>query len=156
MTMKSLKRMAKAWLLMNVTFALLVMATQPALASDSLDLDSIINALPAGWGSVVAGVFIVLYAVAQLRAVLPPSVTNKIPTVVMKILDFVAANYAHARNADAVSKAAKEAAKAEGPSDDEYRVMVETAKNKGELRGSRIESAGDYPGDDRPGSKSTK
>ncbi|EBK3072084.1 TPA: hypothetical protein ACNVTV_004727 [Citrobacter freundii] len=154
--MKSLKRMAKAWLLMNVTFALLVMATQPALASDSLDLDSIINALPAGWGSVVAGVFIVLYAVAQLRAVLPPSVTNKIPTVVMKILDFVAANYAHARNADAVSKAAKEAAKAEGPSDDEYRVMVETAKNKGELRGSRIESAGDYPGDDRPGSKSTK
>ncbi|EML9832271.1 TPA: TrbC/VirB2 family protein [Citrobacter freundii] len=156
MTMKSLKRMVKAWLLMNVTFALLVMATQPALASDSLDLDSIINALPAGWGSVVAGVFIVLYAVAQLRAVLPPSVTNKIPTVVMKILDFVAANYAHARNADAVSKAAKEAAKAEGPSDDEYRVMVETAKNKGELRGSRIESAGDYPGDDRPGSKSTK
>ena len=154
--MKSLKRMAKAWLLMNVTFALLVMATQPALASDSLDLDSIINALPAGWGSVVAGVFIVLYAVAQLRAVLPPSVTNKIPTVVMKILDFVAANYAHARNADAVSKAAKEAAKAEGPSDDEYRVMVETAKNKGELRGSRIESAGDYPGDDRPGSKSPK
>ncbi|AXZ45980.1 hypothetical protein AM363_02865 (plasmid) [Citrobacter freundii] len=154
--MKSLKRMVKAWLLMNVTFALLVMATQPALASDSLDLDSIINALPAGWGSVVAGVFIVLYAVAQLRAVLPPSVTNKIPTVVMKILDFVAANYAHARNADAVSKAAKEAAKAEGPSDDEYRVMVETAKNKGELRGSRIESAGDYPGDDRPGSKSTK
>lgn len=154
--MKSLKRMAKAWLLMNVTFALLVMATQPALASDSLDLDSIINALPAGWGSVVAGVFIVLYAVAQLRAVLPPSVTNKIPTVVMKILDFVAANYAHARNADALSKAAKEAAKAEGPSDDEYRVMVETAKNKGELRGSRIESAGDYPGDDRPGSKSTK
>ncbi|EBX0279824.1 hypothetical protein ZM01_003902 [Salmonella enterica subsp. enterica serovar Oranienburg] len=154
--MKSLKRMAKAWLLMNVTFALLVMATQPALASDSLDFDSIINALPAGWGSVVAGVFIVLYAVAQLRAVLPPSVTNKIPTVVMKILDFVAANYAHARNADAVSKAAKEAAKAEGPSDDEYRVMVETAKNKGELRGSRIESAGDYPGDDRPGSKSTK
>ncbi|EON2718402.1 hypothetical protein [Citrobacter freundii] len=154
--MKSLKRMAKAWLLMNVTFALLVMATQPALASDSLDLDSIINALPAGWGSVVAGVFIVLYAVAQLRAVLPPSVTNKIPTVIMKILDFVAANYAHARNADAVSKAAKEAAKAEGPSDDEYRVMVETAKNKGELRGSRIESAGDYPGDDRPGSKSTK
>ena len=132
------------------------MATQPALASDSLDLDSIINALPAGWGSVVAGVFIVLYAVAQLRAVLPPSVTNKIPTVIMKILDFVAANYAHARNADAVSKAAKEAAKAEGPSDDEYRVMVETAKNKGELRGSRIESAGDYPGDDRPGSKSTK
>ncbi|HEE9875979.1 TPA: hypothetical protein R8G32_004218 [Citrobacter braakii] len=156
MTMKSLKRMAKAWLLMNVTFALLVMATQPALASDNLDLDSIINALPAGWGSIVAGVFIVLYAVAQLRAVLPPSVTNKIPTVVMKILDFVAANYAHARNADAVSKAAKEAAKAEGPSDDEYRVMVETAKNKGELRGSRIESAGDYPGDDRPGSKSTK
>ncbi|EHM6138914.1 hypothetical protein KGS01_004690 [Salmonella enterica] len=154
--MKSLKRMAKAWLLMNVTFALLVMATQPALASDSLDLDSIINALPAGWGSVVAGVFIVLYAVAQLRAVLPPSVTSKIPTVIMKILDFVAANYAHARNADAVSKAAKEAAKAEGPSDDEYRVMVETAKNKGELRGSRIESAGDYPGDDRPGSKSTK
>lgn len=154
--MKSLKRMAKAWLLMNVTFALLVMATQPALASDNLDLDSIINALPAGWGSVVAGVFIVLYAVAQLRAVLPPSVTNKIPTVVMKILDFVAANYAHASNADAVSKAAKEAAKAEGPSDDEYRVMVETAKNKGELRGSRIESAGDYPGDDRPGSKSTK
>ncbi|MCU6185685.1 MULTISPECIES: hypothetical protein [Citrobacter freundii complex] len=154
--MKSLKRMAKAWLLMNVTFALLVMATQPALASDNLDLDSIINALPTGWGSVVAGVFIVLYAVAQLRAVLPPSVTNKIPTVVMKILDFVAANYAHARNADAVSKAAKEAAKAEGPSDDEYRVMVETAKNKGELRGSRIESAGDYPGDDRPGSKSTK
>ncbi|QLW43867.1 hypothetical protein [Citrobacter sp. RHBSTW-00524] len=110
--MKSLKRMAKAWLLMNVTFALLVMATQPALASDSLDLDSIINALPAGWGSVVAGVFIVLYAVAQLRAVLPPSVTSKIPTVIMKILDFVAANYAHARNADAVSKAAKEAAKA--------------------------------------------
>lgn len=154
--MKSLKRMAKAWLLMNVIFALLVMATQPALASDNLDLDSIINALPAGWGSVVVGVFIVLYAVAQLRAVLPPSVTNKIPTVVMKILDFVAANYAHARNADAVSKAAKEAAKAEGPSDDEYRVMVETAKNKGELRGSRIESAGDYPGDDRPGSKSTK
>lgn len=154
--MNGLKRMAKAWLLMNVTFALLVMATQPALASDNLDLDSIINALPAGWGSVVAGVFIVLYAVAQLRAVLPPSVTNKIPTVVMKILDFVAANYAHARNADVVSKAAKEAAKAEGPSDDEYRVMVETAKNKGELRGSRIESAGDYPGDDRPGSKSTK
>ena len=154
--MKSLKRMAKAWLLMNATFALLVMATQPALASDSLDLDSIINALPAGWVSGVTGVFIVLYAVAQLRAVLPPAVTNKIPTVIMKILDFVAANYAHARNADALSKGVREAAKAKGPSDEEYRVMVETAKNNGELRGSRIESAGDYPGDDRPGSKSTQ
>lgn len=156
--MNSLKRMAKAWLLMNGAFALLVMATQPAMANESqslgLDLDSILSALPAGWASGVTAVFIVLYAVAQLRAVLPPSVTKRIPTVVMKILDLVAANYAHARNADAISKVARDAGKANGPSDVDYRVMVETAKNNGELRGSRIESAGDYPGDDRPGSKS--
>lgn len=73
--------------------------------------------------------------------------------MVMKILDLVAANYAHARNADAISKVARDAGKAKGPSDVDYRVMVETAKNNGELRGSRIESAGDYHGDDRPGSK---
>ena len=156
--MNSLKRMAKAWLLMNGAFVLLVMATQPAMANESqglgLDLDSILRALPAGWASGVTAVFIVLYAVAQLRAVLPPSVTKRIPTVVMKILDLVAANYAHARNADAISKVARDAGKAKGPSDVDYRVMVETAKNNGELRGSRIESAGDYPGDDRPGSKS--
>ncbi|WP_181960714.1 hypothetical protein, partial [Klebsiella pneumoniae] len=113
-----------------------------------MDLDSILRALPAGWASGVTAVFIVLYAVAQLRAVLPPSVTKRIPTVVMKILDLVAANYAHARNADAISKVARDAGKAKGPSDVDYRVMVETAKNNGELRGSRIESAGDYPGDD--------
>ncbi|HAE4738814.1 TPA_asm: hypothetical protein GND48_004034 [Salmonella enterica subsp. houtenae serovar 41:z4,z23:-] len=154
--MNSLKRMAKAWLLMNTVFAVLIIATQPALASDEFSVDSIIKALPAGWASVVTGVFIVLYAVAQLRAVLPPSVTNKIPAVIMKVLDFVAANYAHARNADAINKAAHDAGKENGLSDDEYRVMVETAKNKGELRGSRIESAGDYSGDDRPGSKSTQ
>ncbi|EHG3868838.1 hypothetical protein J1K84_004623, partial [Salmonella enterica subsp. enterica serovar 4,[5],12:b:-] len=104
--MNSLKRMAKAWLLMNTVFAVLIIATQPALASDEFSVDSIIKALPAGWASVVTGVFIVLYAVAQLRAVLPPSVTNKIPAVIMKVLDFVAANYAHARNADAINKAA--------------------------------------------------
>ena len=152
--MNSLKRMAKAWLLMNATFALLVMVTRPALASDGLNLDSIIDALPPGWASGVTGVFIVLYAVAQLRAVRPPAVTNKIPSVIMKVLDFVSANYAHARNADAISKAARDAGKGNGLSDDKYRVIVETAKNNGELRGSRIESAGDYPGDDRPGSKS--
>ncbi|HDZ1816690.1 TPA: hypothetical protein RRY94_003491 [Vibrio cholerae] len=154
--MNSLKRMAKAWLLMNGAFVLLVLATQPAMANEGLDLDSILSSLPPGWAGGVTGVFIVLYAVAQLRAVLPPALTNKIPTVIMKILDFVAANYAHARNADAISKVAREAGKAEGPSDDNFRVMVETAKNKGELRGSRIESAGDYPGDDRPDSKSPK
>ncbi|MCP5592198.1 hypothetical protein NL301_27635, partial [Klebsiella pneumoniae] len=86
-------------LLMNGAFVLLVMATQPAMANESqslgLDLDSILSALPAGWASGVTAVFIVLYAVAQLRAVLPPSVTKRIPTVVMKILDLVAANYAH-------------------------------------------------------------
>lgn len=73
--MNSLKRMAKAWLLMNGAFVLLVMATQPAMANESqnlgLDLDSILSALPAGWASGVTAVFIVLYAVAQLRAVLP-------------------------------------------------------------------------------------
>lgn len=152
--MNSLKRMAKAWLLMNAAFVLLVMATRPALAGDGLDLDSILNILPPGWASGVTGVFIVLYALAQLRAVLPPAVTNKIPAVIMKVLDFVAANYAHARNADAISKAARDAGKGNGLTDSQYRVMVETAKNNGELRGSRIESAGDYPGDDRPGSKS--
>ncbi|HCT9390121.1 MULTISPECIES: hypothetical protein [Enterobacteriaceae] len=151
--MNSLKRIAKAWLLMNVTFGLLIFATQPALASDDYDLDSLIHLLPPGWASGVTGVFIVLYAVAQLRAVLPPSVTGRIPVVIMKILDFVAANYAHARNADAASKVAQEAARANGPSDDEFRVMVETAKNKGELRGSRIESAGTDTGDDGSGSK---
>ncbi|SYU12051.1 Uncharacterised protein [Klebsiella pneumoniae] len=49
--MNSLKRMAKAWLLMNGAFVLLVMATQPAMANESqslgLDLDSILRALPA-------------------------------------------------------------------------------------------------------------
>ncbi|AOO60016.1 hypothetical protein AN237_26035 (plasmid) [Raoultella ornithinolytica] len=152
--MNSLKRMAKAWLLMNTAFVLLVMATRPALAGDGLDLDSILNILPPGWASGVTGVFIVLYALAQLRAVLPPAVTKKIPAVIMTVLDFVAANYAHARNADAISKAARDAGKGNGLTDSQYRVMVETAKNNGELRGSRIESAGDYPGDDRPGSKS--
>jgi hypothetical protein len=48
------------------------MATQPAMANESqnlgLDLDSILSALPAGWASGVTAVFIVLYAVAQLRA----------------------------------------------------------------------------------------
>lgn len=48
--------------------------------------------------------------------------------MVMKILDLVAANYAHARNADAISKVARDAGKAKGPSDVDYRVMVETAK----------------------------
>ncbi|WP_308324433.1 hypothetical protein, partial [Klebsiella pneumoniae] len=107
-------------------FVLLVMATQPAMANESqslgFDLDSILSALPAGWASGVTAVFIVLYAVAQLRAVLPPSVTKRIPTVVMKILDLVAANYAHARNADAISKVARDAGKAKGPSDVDYRV----------------------------------
>lgn len=152
--MKNLKRMARAWLLMNAAFALLVIATRPAMASDGFDLESIIGLLPPGWASGVTGVFIVLYAVAQLRAVLPPAVTRRIPAIIMKVLDFVSANYAHARNADAVTQAARDAAKGVGPSDDDYRVMVETAKNKGELRGNRIESAGDYPGDDRPGNKS--
>ncbi|MDP0971037.1 hypothetical protein Q6294_29265, partial [Klebsiella pneumoniae] len=65
--------------------------------------------------------------------------------VVMKILDLVAADYAHSRNADAISKVARDAWKAKGPSDVDYRVMVETAKNNGELSGSLIESGCDYP-----------
>lgn len=44
--MNSLKRMAKAWLLMNGAFVLLVLATQPAMANEGLDLDSILSALP--------------------------------------------------------------------------------------------------------------
>lgn len=154
--MNSLKRMARAWILMNAAFALLVIATRPAMASDGFDLDSVIGLLPPGWASGVTGVFIVLYAVAQLRAVLPPAVTRRIPAVIMKMLDYVSANYAHARNADAVTQAARNAAKNDVPSDDDYRVMVETAKNKGELRGNRIESAGDYPGDDRPGRQNSQ
>lgn len=152
--MNTMKKIARAWALMSATFALLAIATRPAWASASLDIDSIIGALPAGWASSATGVFIVLYAVAQLRAVMPPAITSRIPLVLMKVLDFVAANYGHARNADAISKAAKDAAQGTGPTDVDYRVMVETAKNKGEMRGSRIESAGDRPGDDRPGSKS--
>lgn len=153
--MNSLKKIARSWALMSATFLLLVTASSPAFAFDNLDIDALIKALPEGWTSGVTAVFIVLYAVAQLRAVMPPALTNKIPVLVIKVLDFVAANWRHARNAEAVTKVAESATRANGPSDKEYRTMVETAKNKGELRsGSRIESAGDHPGNDRPGSKS--
>ena len=149
--MNKIKRIAKSWALMNAVFIVLVCATRPAAAADGLDLDSFINALPAGWASGVTAVFIVLYAVAQLRALLPPSVTSKIPTVIMKLLDFVAANYAHARNAPPETDA-----KTIQASNAEYRSIVETAKNNGELRsGNRIESAGTNPGVNRPGSKKT-
>lgn len=150
--MNKLKSIPRAWVLMNGVFFLLLMVTRPVFAADSIDIDSLISSLPAGWAGGVTAVFIVLYAIAQLRAVLPPSVTDKIPSVVMMVLDFVAANYKHARNAS-VAKQVTDTAKAAGATDDEYRVAVETAKNRGELRGSRIESAGDYPGNDHPGSK---
>lgn len=152
--MNGLKRITRAWVLMNGVFFLLLTVTRPAFAADSVDIDSLLSILPAGWASGVTGVFIVLYAVAQLRAVLPPAVTDRIPGIVMVVLDFVAANYKHARNASVVSKAA-EMSKA-GATDDGYRVAIETAKNQGELRGNRIESAGDAPGAAHPGSKGTQ
>lgn len=154
--MNNLKKIARSWAVMSAVFLVLVAASQPAYALENIDIEQLINTLPAGWSAAVTGVFVVLYAVAQLRALMPPSLTSRIPWVVMKVLDFVAANWRHARNADAVKKTVIDAAQARGPSDDEFRTVVETAKNKGELRGgSRIESAGDYPGDDRPGSKNT-
>lgn len=152
--MNGLKRITRGWVLMNGVFFLLLTVMRPAFAADSVDIDSLISSLPAGWASGVTVVFIVLYAVAQLRAVLPPAVTDRIPGIVMVVLDFVAANYKHARNASVVSKAA-EMSKA-GVTDDGYRVAVETAKNLGELRGNRIESAGDNPGADHPGSKDAR
>lgn len=153
--MNSLKKAARAWAVMSAAFLLLAAATRPAFALDGMDIDTLISALPAGWANGITGVFVVLYAVAQLRALMPPALTSRIPLVVMKMLDFVAANWRHARNADALKKEAASAAQANGRSDADYRTMVETAKNKGELRsGSRIESAGDNPGAVRPGSKS--
>lgn len=153
--MNSLKKVARAWAVMSAVFLVLVVASRPAYALDSLDIDALINVLPAGWASGVTGIFVVLYAVAQLRALMPPALTSRIPGVVMKVLDFVAANWRHARNADALKKEAASAAQALGRSDADYRTMVETAKNNGEMRsGSRIESAGDNPGAVRPGSKS--
>lgn len=152
--MKSLKKMARAWVVMNAVFLLLVAATQPAFAFDGSEIDSLIDLLPPGWASSAAAVCAVLYALAQLRALLPPAVTDRIPAVIMKLLDFVAANWRHARNAD-IKKAAIDAARANSQSDAQYRTVVETAKANGELRsGSRIESAGDNPGVNRPGSKS--
>lgn len=152
--MNGLKRITRGWVLMNGVFFLLLTVMRPAFAADSVDIDSLISSLPAGWASGVTVVFIVLYAVAQLRAVLPPAVTDRIPGIIMVVLDFVAANYKHARNASVASKAA-EMSKA-GVTDDGYRVAVETAKNLGELRGNRIESAGDDPGTDHPGSKDAR
>ena len=154
--MNNLKKIARSWAVMSTVFLVLVAASQPAYAFENIDIESLINTLPAGWSAAVTGVFVVLYAVAQLRALMPPSLTSRIPWVVMKVLDFVAANWRHARNADDVKKVSTDAAQAKGPSDAEFRTVVETAKNNGELRGgSRIESAGDHPGDDRPGSKNT-
>lgn len=153
--MNGLKRITRGWVLMNGVFFLLLTVMRPAFAADSVDIDSLISSLPAGWASGVTVVFIVLYAVAQLRAVLPPAVTDRIPGIVMLVLDFVAANYKHARNASVASKA-MESGKVAGRTDAEYRVVVETAKNQGELRGNRIESAGDNPGADHPGSKDAR
>lgn len=153
--MSKLKGMARAWVVMNGVFLLLLTMASPAFAADSIDLNSLISSLPAGWISGVTGVFIVLYAIAQLRAVLPPSVTDKIPRVVMLVLDFVAANYKHARNAETKPSPGK-VGKVSGATDDEYRSAVETAKNQGELRGSRIESAGTSSGNNNSGSKATK
>lgn len=152
--MNNIKKAARSWAVFGATFLLLAAASTPAYAFDNVDIESLISALPPGWSAAVTAIFIVLYAVAQLRALMPPALTGKIPSVIMAVLDFVAANWRHARNADAVKKVATDAAQANGPSDQQYRTMVETAKNNGELRnGSRIESAGDHPGADRPGSK---
>lgn len=153
--MNKLKGIARSWVVMNGVFFLLLSVANSAFAADSVDINSLINGLPAGWISGVTGIFIVLYAIAQLRAVLPPSVTDKIPRVIMLVLDFVAANYKHARNAETKPPVSKDE-KSPGETDAEYRTAVETAKNQGELRGSRIESAGTSSGNNNPGSKATK
>lgn len=149
--MNSFKHMLKSWTLINAVFLLLVVTTQPALADSSFDITDLTASLPSGWAEGVTAVIALLYVIAQIRAVLPPSVTNRIPSVVMIALDFIAANYRHTRN---VASPAKPEPVAAAPDNDDYRVTHETAKNKGELRGNSIESAGANPGNRSSDNKS--
>ncbi|KON62619.1 hypothetical protein KOEU_38920 [Komagataeibacter europaeus] len=147
-----MKAMFKGWLTLVSVFGLLVVVMDPARADMSTDLTDVISSLPPGfvaWLGVITGV---LYALAQLRAVLPPSVTARIPSILMRLLDLVAANYKHARNV-APAKVADSVDWDRGPSNDEYRQIVETAKSEGKVRGSRIENSGDSPGVDNSGRK---
>lgn len=149
-----MKAMFKAWVVLVSVFGLLVVAMDPARADVGTDLTDIISTLPPGmvtWLGVITGV---LYLIAQMRAVLPPSVTNRIPPVLMKLLDLVAANYKHASNGFTKPESVVENWD-HGPTekDGKYRAVVETAKNEGKLRGSSIENSGDSPGADNPGRK---
>ncbi|NSL16630.1 hypothetical protein HTE05_23805 [Serratia marcescens] len=147
-----MKAMFKGWLTLVSVFGLLVVVMDPARAEVSTDLADVISALPPGfaaWLGVITGV---LYALAQLRAVLPPRITDRIPTILMKLLDLVAANYKHARNVPSAPAGDRDDWD-RGPSDDKFREIVETAKAEGKIRGSRIENSRDSPGIDNPGRK---
>ncbi|WP_276851018.1 hypothetical protein [Enterobacter oligotrophicus] len=146
-----IKAIIRGLLLFSAVFLLLVVATRPALAETGLQ--DVMNSLPDGWGAWITGCGIVLYAIAQLRAVMPPSLTSRIPGIIMKLLDYVAANYKHARNAELPRGGDVRASIQPGQVNTDYRVLVETAKREGKLRGSSIENAGDYSGADRAGSK---
>ncbi|WP_262242029.1 hypothetical protein [Serratia liquefaciens] len=144
-----MKAMFKGWLTLVSVFGLLVVVMDPARADMSTDLTDVIGALPPGfaaWLGVITGV---LYALAQLRAVLPPSITARIPSILMRLLDLVAANYKHARNV-APAPVADSDEWDRGPNNDKYRQVVETAKSEGKIRGSRIENSGDSLGADNP------
>ncbi len=148
-----IKAIIRGLLLFSAVFLLLVVATRPALAETGLQ--DVMNSLPPGWGAWITGCGIVLYAIAQLRAVMPPALTSRIPGLIMKLLDYVAANYKHARNAEQ-PKGGDATSIQPGQINTDYRVLVETAKREGKLRGSSIENAGDQSGVDRAGSKSPK
>lgn len=143
--MNSFKSIAKSWLVLNAVFLLLIAATRPALADANFDISDIAASLPHGWAEGVTALLAVLYGIAQVRAVLPPSLTSRVPMVIMKALDFISANYRHASNQTGAESKKWD----RGPiADGKYQVARETAKNKGEMRGSSIESAGDHLGDD--------
>ncbi|MBA5234769.1 hypothetical protein H2Y56_22060 [Pectobacterium aroidearum] len=148
-----MKTMFKAWLVLVSVFGLLVVVMTPAQAQAAGDLSVIIDALPPGFAVWIGVITTVLYALAQLRAFLPPSVTNRIPTLLMKLLDIVAANYKHAQNTPSASNEPVER-RDRGPNDDaKYRQAVETAKTQGKVRGSSIENSSDTAGVNPAGSK---
>lgn len=149
-----MKTMFKAWMVLVSVFGLLVVVMTPAQAQAAGDLSVIIDALPAGFAVWIGVITTVLYAFAQLRAFLPPSVTSRIPTLLMKLLDIVAANYKHAQNTPSPASNEPVERRDHGPNvDAKYRQTVETAKSQGKLRGSSIENSSDSAGANPAGSK---